>query len=412
MCGFLFHLGDDYFDFMKFVWIWIAPIIISLLYGVGMGIVSILGILITLVSVNAAQLFATTYGWYALGGVFISLLCGEFRSVWTEKMLRMESTNEYVQQRLASMTRLFYLTRISHDSLEQNLITRPVTLRSALEELRNLLAESKGVLDKKVAERFLNIVAQYCSFDKAAMYAVEKNIIVSTELASLGGKTTLAKEDPLVEEVLLSRSLVYLAINQMDEDKKSQYLVAAPLRDSSGEVSALIVVEEMPFMALSEDNLRAVSVLTTYFADEVWASHQARGILEYYPDCPPQFAAELYRLTHLQVERDVHSVLMALATYNEPKYETIISGLEKMSRGLDFTWIMKLTNFDVLLTLMPMTDMAGAEGYVTRVRNWVREDQGLEMAQGEIFTRYTSLYHGDPIEQLNLLVGRISDYQA
>jgi hypothetical protein len=70
---------------------------------------------------------------YFLGGFILVLLTGEFSGLWMRRVRRAETLSNYLDERLERLTEQYYLLRLSHDRLEQELLTRPLTLRDALE---------------------------------------------------------------------------------------------------------------------------------------------------------------------------------------------------------------------------------------------------------------------------------------
>ncbi|MFX5245279.1 hypothetical protein ABTD35_21060, partial [Acinetobacter baumannii] len=75
------------------------------------------------------------------------MICGEFSSLWRNRVRRAESVQAYLEQRLEYLTHQHYLLRLSHDRLEQDLISRPVSMRDALVSLRGLASASGAAGD-------------------------------------------------------------------------------------------------------------------------------------------------------------------------------------------------------------------------------------------------------------------------
>ncbi len=71
---------------------------------------------------------------FFLGGLITVMLVGEFSSLWRARTRRAEAVQYYLDQRLEHLIRQYYLLRLSHDRLEQELIGRPMSMRDALED--------------------------------------------------------------------------------------------------------------------------------------------------------------------------------------------------------------------------------------------------------------------------------------
>ena len=83
-------------------------------------------------------------------------------------------------QRLEHLVRQYYLLRLSHDRLEQELIGRPMSMRDALSTLQEVGSTTQG------PEALLRLLAQYCQLETAGLYAAVDDRVHLTPLASLG----------------------------------------------------------------------------------------------------------------------------------------------------------------------------------------------------------------------------------
>lgn len=385
-----YHANITHYYLTRY-WVWLAPILIALRYGVSWGGVAAL----TLLTLQAYYLPKPP--WYApqsdqaLVGLFLTLLCGQFRSTWHEKIERSSELLGYAQQRLNHLSRIYFMTRISHDRMEYNLISKPVTIRSALLDLRQLLLDSQGDFTKNSAGLVLDLVSQTCSLEHVALYPVVHGEVQENALASIGPIEPLLVHDYLIQEALEHESIAYQSVNKLAEDQWSRYLVVAPLIDLSGEVFALLVVSRMAFLRLNENNLRSMSVLLNYIAADRQAVKAAGHFLKKFTDCPSDFAAEFVKLQSLQKNVGIDSCLVALFVENSKAYESIIPALQLQKRGLDLTWVHQRQQDTVLFTLMPISEPMAMEGYVRRVRLWLKAERGLSFDFPRLHIRYISV---------------------
>jgi len=113
----------------SFPWVWFAPVILAMRYGPFPGLGGAAVLLLAWLAFNAS-------GWVVgefpklnyLGGLILVMLAGEFSSVWLARARRAEGLQKYLHQRLEYLTHQYYLLRLSHDRLEQDLIGRPMAI--------------------------------------------------------------------------------------------------------------------------------------------------------------------------------------------------------------------------------------------------------------------------------------------
>ncbi len=91
----------------------------------------------------------------------------------------------------------------------------------------------------------------------------------------------------------------YHAVNELGEQSRSDYLAVVPLLTSANTLQSLLVIEAMPFLSLTQENLQVLAALCGYYADDRQAIEKTEPLLAVYPRCSLHFAAELYRLTTL-----------------------------------------------------------------------------------------------------------------
>ena len=142
---------------------------------------------------------------YFLGGLILVMLVGEFSSLWQARTRRAETLQLYLDQRLEHLVRQYYLLRLSHDRLEQELIGRPMSMRDALSTLQEVGSTTQG------PEALLRLLAQYCQLETAGLYAAVDDRVHLTPLASLGAVQPALQSDPLVQQAIESRRLCHIS---------------------------------------------------------------------------------------------------------------------------------------------------------------------------------------------------------
>lgn len=383
-----------------FPWIWFAPVLVALRYGLGPTILSLTLVLATYGYHVKQQITAIPIQLSLLGGFLLSLLCIIFHSRWNRKIAKAQELSSYLEQRVQTVAHAYKIVLFSFNRLEHSMVSSPVTLRSSLEELRQLLGSSASNLDPVILNRFLNILVFHCVLDVAGIYPVENNKVSSEPICSVG-IMTLSPDDFLIQEAFEKQSMAYVSTEEILKGHISEYLIAVPMFSQDKIIFAMLVVKEMPFLKLNDDNLEIISFLITYFSDGS-SVRGAQLILESYPDCNIDFANELQKLTNLQKKTKQDSIVIALYFLENPHQEDYLFRIIQEKRGLDTLWLSNQANGDkVLLNLMPLTNRYGLEDYRARINNLLNKEFNIELNGQEIKFRANPISSFD--EPINLI---------
>ena len=402
--GYAIQPGDPLFINAGFPWSLLAPTLVALRYGVLPGVAS------------TAVLLAFWWSWhylaqsphsnfpqlYFLGGLLLVMVGGQYSGTWQTKLRRVEQLNGYLEERLQELTRMHYLVLISHDSLEQSLISKPVTLREGLTTLRALVMQRRDPATRLPAAReFLAMLSQYCQFEVAALYPWSHSRPKADYVAEIGNAGKLQLDDPLVAHALENRKLSHVAIAQYDNGRRaSPYLVIAPIIASDGTTLGVLAVERLPFFAMNQETLEMLAVLVGYYADSAVASDTSADLIRAFADCPMEFAEELVKLMRCQRETGCDSTLVALVMPPHPQREQIRSQLRPLRRDLDLAWEHRVGDRIALLTLMPLSGTAAAEVYLYRVDQYVKQHFGADLNELQVQRGVASVAGTDAVSLL------------
>ena len=376
--SFYFRPSDPFFFDAAFPWVWLVSVLIALRYGMGPGLLSVAlvaGAFVYLLSQESLDFIYPRL--YLLGGIILTAICGEYSSTWGHRLRRSKQLSAYMEESFNALTRAYYLIRLSHDRLEQNLISKPITLRSAMTELRKLLIDYEGKITPDIAERFINLVAHACSLERAGLYLFKRSEINTKAIAVVGEQQDLDLEDQLVKECMEGKSLNYYAISKLEKPKLTKYLVVAPLVTSEGTMLGVLAVEDMPFLALQKDTLLVMTVMMDYFSDEIWASKASNDILKSHPSCPSNFATELHKLSRLKRTLDLDSCMVCFRIKSSNRQNDIVMELQDQQRGLDFLWHTTDSGDSIVLNLMAFTSTQGITSYLSRINQCLKEKYGI-----------------------------------
>jgi hypothetical protein len=355
---------DPFWVKSDFPWTWLAPVLVSLHYGPLAGVTASGVLVLAWFALSASGSLASPFPrFYFLGGFILVLLTGEFSSLWMSRVRRAETLSNYLDERLERLTEQYYLLRLSHDRLEQELLTRPLTLRDALGRLTG------GVPLADSARTLLDLLAQYAQLQRAALYPIHDGVLSLEPVAVLGEPFALDPLDPLVRYALDQGRLAH--VRDVLDHASSRYRVVAPAAAKGEAPTLLLVVERLPFLALHEETLQSLNLLLAYYADGLAMKRLAAPLLAHYPDCPPAFALELMRLARLWRENRLASSLVVFHFTPKALAADLPRALSRLSRGTDLEWFVEPSAR--LLVILPLTGEAGAEGYTRRIERWFAE---------------------------------------
>ena len=402
---------DDPINSIGYPWLWIAPALIALRYGVLMGVVSVLIFLAGWLlwssghSVSDTSFPRLTF----LGGTLMVMICGEFSGVWISRTRRVEELQHYTEQRLEMLTRRLYLLSLSHDRLEQDLIGRPGSLREGLKVLNRILPAEQGLPG---AELYLSLVVHQCNLSVAGLHAVNDGKIKLEPEASIGAFTPVDEHDPLIAHCLKSGELVHINTAENLTELSSRYLVAVPAKTADGRVVAIIAVEKMPFFALQAENMQTLAVLSSYYADTITASEFTSYLTDKLKDCPSDFFKAMHTLRRLQRDMQISSMMVGFAVRNSHESSEQLKSIANAVRGLDETWTLERGDWRICLVLLPLSGDSSLGGYLDRIeRNFV-ERFGMKPGQAGISTHSITLDQ-DPIStKLDNFIVELSEVHA
>lgn len=378
---------DDPFGIdQQFPWLWIVPMLLGLRYGT---IDGVLGAGLILGAWLLPHPWGMTGGViepvfpqeFFLGGLVLVLICGQFADVWNGRLSKVRAANAYLDERLISLTRTHYLIRLSHQRLEQELLVRPVMLSDLLTELRPATPEDAGHLAN--ADVLLRMLASSCELESASLHKYVNGSLESTAVARIGETNNLTANDPLVQMSLESARLMH--VRGTDASLyESDYLICAPVVASSGDRLGVLVVREMPFFALNEENLQFIAVLLGYYADGLVKSRAIHPIQTLRPNVPSEFALELVRMKRLYDSSRIDSSIIGFSFQVKHNGKAMYEHMRRLKRGTDIAWEVETSTQHVLVLLMPMSGPPAVEGMLDRMEKVVKQIYFMSLEEAHI----------------------------
>ena len=372
-----------------FPWIWLFPLVLALRYGTLLGMVAVVMMVAGwygLYPVHTSEAFPVPF---FIGGAIQTLVGGHFGDTWGMRSARARALNEYLNDRLVSLTNSHYLLHLSHERLEKDLLTRPATLRDSITRLRQTTAPAaaeaaRGGLPN--ANDFLEFLAQVSQLEIAAIVPARNGTLVASGdvAARVGEPFAISVSDPLVRHCLETRSLAHLTNVEGAAESNTQYVACAPLQTSNGDLLGVLVIKRMPFLSLNHDNLQFLLVLLGYYADGVDHAAVAHRIMDEVPSVPYDFAVDLGRVERLQRDAGIESSVIALVFPRDEEGDSLLEHINRRRRSLDLTWSLQTPNHSIFLNLMPATDPAGVDGYLSRIEGSLHAQFGLSLEAARI----------------------------
>lgn len=396
---------DPLWSHAAFPWAWFAPLILAMRYGPFPGLAGAAILLLAWVVFSLSGWLTGEFPKHNyLGGLILVMLAGESSSLWLARARRAEGVQLYLDQRLEYLTHQYYLLRLSHDRLEQDLIGRPMAMRDALGALQQLARDNRHDQPLPGAADLLRLLAQYCQIEVATLHAATAGGFAPSPVAAIGQPMdtgTLDADDPLVVHALQTGHLSH--ITSASGDSPSRYVIVAPLTTFSGQTIGLLTVERVPFFALHTEMLQTLDLLLGYYTDGLLTRELSLGIQSEVPGCPAEFAAELQRLWRVCEESQVRSIIVALEFHHRTEFEDLAAQIRRQRRSLDVNWLIETPQKFVLVTLMPLAGSAAAEGYITRIEEWIRQKNGLNLEEAGIFPHILRIEEQAPVPLLKHL---------
>lgn len=415
-CGLWLEPADPFGLHAQFSWLWLAPALLAMRYGTGMGIVAALMLLVGWFALSNLQLQGQDPvrlfpEQFFLGGLTLVLVCGQFSDVWNARNRRLRAVNAYLDERLNTLTKNHFLLRLSHERLEQDLLAKPLTLRETLQRLRGAPGASGIDAQGRLAgvEEFIKLLGQSCQLEIAAVHGLDaRGLPLPAPQAALGAPGALAVDDPLLRYSLEQGCLVHVQSDAVAPDLRdgSRYLICAPLLPSHGPAVGLLVVEKLPFFALNDDLLKLLSVLIGYYADGVQAAAVMRDVIAVVPDCPPELALDLVRLHRIRADVGIESALVALVFERTDVALDIYEQVRRTRRGVDLAWELATPRHKAIITLLPLAGTAAVEGYLRRIESAILAQHGVDFLSGHVALHIEHLDDASPARSLQHLVAR------
>lgn len=219
--GALLDSSDPFFLKTPFPWLWFGPLLVALRYGIAPALTSVSLMTLLWLGLSWSGQIENIFPLNSmLGGILMALIAGQFSSVWSNRLRRTEQLSRHATERFEQLSRAYFMVRLSHDRLEQNLISRPVTLRQAMTELRRLMSKTGAGLNVATADELMSILVNYCSLTSAAIFPAQADRILPIPLAKCGQDVPCLPDDLLLQSAMESGHTAYQSADRLREEQQ------------------------------------------------------------------------------------------------------------------------------------------------------------------------------------------------
>jgi uncharacterized membrane protein YqaE (UPF0057 family) len=385
-------------------WIWFAPVAIALHYGLLASQFSIFLLLFDYLYKDTSPLFTIDFQLFVLGGFVMTMICAIWQNSWAKKIAYNKGVSNYLQQRIQNIAYSYKLISLAYKRLENNYIAQPVTIRTSMNELRQMLGHMDASSEAEIFKRLINILAIHCSLETAAIFPVKNNKVIPEAITSIGTIIQPSNDNYFIKHCIENATLTHMTADEILKGHQSDYVIGAPLIDHHNKIYALLLIEELPFLSLNDENIATINLLLQYFIEGNMVKN-AEAILHQFPDCSVSFANELQRLFNLERKIKKDSTLVAFKILDEEHVEDYVFRLKQEIRGLDSWWVTRYNTIEVLMVLMPFTNRAAMESYKLRIDDILMKEYRFRLNQKEIkFNSYQLSTGRNPIQIIEALL--------
>jgi hypothetical protein len=399
--GHWFNPADPLFVHSEFPWLIFAGLLPALRYGFAYGFASAMLLI---------ALFGAATHWqvlgihhfpvkYSIGLLLSAMLAGEFVDLWIKREAQQRIVNSYQHMRLEEFTRSYHLLKVSHDRMEHRLAAGTVSLREALVGLRRrlMLSGEEEALTQETGGQILRIFADYVSIRVAAIYRTDETHKVLPDPIATHGQCRLGSNHEMVLQSVKRACLI--SVRDILDRKVAAAagpLAVVPLIDVNDRIHGVLVIEDMLFLSMQEENLRLLAVLGGHIGDMVALAADRGGT-----DADgAQFFRETQRAILNRRQYGLPAMLVSTALPHGETGKEVEALLLRQRRGLDCVWVRGDDGSKTMLLLMPLTGPVEYEGYRKRIDRIIREHFGKTCEELDLWIVPREIKAKDTIDKL------------
>ena len=107
-----------------FPWIWFAPVLIALRYGLWPSQFSLLLLLFSYLNKDPTPLTTIPFQLFILGGFVLTMVCIMFQIGWSKRVNDSNKVSKYLQKRIQTIAYSYKIVSLAYHRIEQNYIIK------------------------------------------------------------------------------------------------------------------------------------------------------------------------------------------------------------------------------------------------------------------------------------------------
>jgi len=257
-----------------FPWLALVPMLVGLIHGfvAALGSLAVLGLwalAVVRIDPSLVDLSAVDTR-FVVGVILVGLVPAEFRDRFARESAMLRAKLTSADERFEALSRSYSLLRASHRNLERATTFGERSLVASFEVLRGQLRREAGPISVVIrgAEAVLSLFEAHGLVQSAAIFRFDQGRVASLPLATIGG-ATVDPSHPLIASAIAGRCVA--TVRELDPLSSgvadTSVLAAVPLVDSQRRVWGVVVILEMPFISLRDDQLRGLLSIGSSLAD-------------------------------------------------------------------------------------------------------------------------------------------------
>ena len=388
--GYIFDPQDICFIEKQVSYALILLAIITLFHGFENGLIAI-GMLATAMWIFYPQFPSTDF----LILLMMTMIFSEFHYYWTKKIKELKVEANYKTTKLNELSKAFYTLKISHDQLEKNYVVKPMSIRSAIEEIignnRHLDKDKSDENREEFYKEFLVLLEKSFNVNSALILHKSQdnaNEELSTQNTTITYGTVCEKyaKNEIFNSYIFTRAIrfkqpIYISDKEGEPapytKEDSKFLVAIPF-SMGDKVSSVLLIDKMPFMSFNRENLISISILLEYFSISISKINIPNNFYRISSVEDIEFTYEYNRLRYIYDKYNVNSSMMILKLESELQTLKVHKTILQMLRALDLVTVSKYNSFHYIILLFPLTDSSSALGFLKRLQHNIKYDKDRE----------------------------------
>lgn len=316
----------------------------------------------------------------------ITFLSGLFHLYWQRILEKETYLRKFVKNQLNHLTKEYYVMRLSHARLEQQYMTKTLSLRQALYQIQQLILDEKGQLTKTIASKLMALLSEYATLTNAILFIYDNKDNKVNVLATVGASFKINEADPLMQKATDKQSAYYVGMSVLKPDTHTEYLAVLPLISDDKVTRGYLVIKDMPFTLLTEDNLMAFQMMLTYLGSCLYLPSSFKNAVMHV-SYDKAFLLHSYRLSLLSHYFDLDSVIMAIRVPKKEAHQWVLEGLMQQKRTLDAGMVIEGKDAYTVFILLGLSHLSGAFGYRERLKAWLIETFGEKLTKQLVITQ-------------------------